>query len=86
MWVFVKKCPLVGTLMVQDTAPKISWLSTVAAKYMKTFGSVISGYDPRVRPWYTPVVNQKKPCGRQFTPMPMNAKRSPVSTCAHFWR
>lgn len=68
------------TLMVQDDRTQDQLVIYRGSKISEDIRSVISGYDPRVRPWYTPVVNQKKPSGRPFTPMPMNAKRSP---CQH---
>ncbi len=48
------------TLMVQDDRTQDQLVIYRGSKISEDIRSVISGYDPRVRPWYTPVVNQKK--------------------------
>lgn len=65
------------TLMVQDERTNDQLVIYRGSKISEDIRSVISGYDPRVCPWYTPVATQKRLYGRQFMPMQMNAKRSP---------
>ncbi|WP_122054408.1 EAL domain-containing protein [Vibrio sp. Evd11] len=48
------------TLMVQDDRTQDQLVIYRGSKISEDIRSVISEYDPRVRPWYTPVVNQKK--------------------------
>ena len=48
------------TLMVQDERTSDQLVIYRGSKISEDIRSVISGYDPRVRPWYTPVATQKK--------------------------
>ncbi len=48
------------TLMVQDDRTQNQLVIYRGSQISDDIRSVISGYDPRVRPWYTPVANQKK--------------------------
>ncbi|ARP39551.1 EAL domain-containing protein [Vibrio syngnathi] len=48
------------TLMVQDERTSDQLVIYRGSKISEDIRSVISGYDPRVRPWYTPVSTQKK--------------------------
>ncbi|MFA0265663.1 EAL domain-containing protein [Vibrio cyclitrophicus] len=47
------------TLMVQDDRTQDQLVIYRGSTISEDIRSVISGYDPRIRPWYTPVVNQK---------------------------
>ncbi|MGR5336317.1 EAL domain-containing protein [Vibrio gigantis] len=49
------------TLMVQDERTNDQLVIYRGSKISEDIRSVISGYDPRTRPWYTPVATQKKP-------------------------
>lgn len=49
------------TLMVQDERTNDQLVIYRGSKISEDIRSVISGYDPRIRPWYTPVATQKKP-------------------------
>ena len=49
------------TLMVQDERTNDQLVIYRGSKISEGIRSVISGYDPRIRPWYTPVATQKKP-------------------------
>ncbi|WP_060983238.1 bifunctional diguanylate cyclase/phosphodiesterase [Vibrio splendidus] len=48
------------TLMVQDERTNDQLVIYRGSKISEDIRSVISGYDPRIRPWYTPVATQKK--------------------------
>ncbi|MGF1743892.1 EAL domain-containing protein [Vibrio minamisatsumaniensis] len=48
------------TLMVQDERTNDQLVIYRGSKISEDIRSVISDYDPRVRPWYTPVVAEKK--------------------------
>lgn len=48
------------TLMVQDDRTQDQLVIYRGSKISDDIRSVISGYDPRVRPWYRPVVNTKE--------------------------
>ncbi|MEZ9702578.1 EAL domain-containing protein [Vibrio sp. 10N.261.46.E12] len=48
------------TLMVQDERTNDQLVIYRDSEISEDIRSVISGYDPRVRPWYTPVATQKK--------------------------
>lgn len=48
------------TLMVQDGRTNDQLVIYRGSKISEDIRSVISGYDPRIRPWYTPVATQKK--------------------------
>ncbi|MEC7309974.1 EAL domain-containing protein [Vibrio crassostreae] len=49
------------TLMAQDERTNDQLVIYRGSKISEDIRSVISGYDPRTRPWYTPVATQKKP-------------------------
>ncbi|MFA0033239.1 EAL domain-containing protein [Vibrio sp. 10N.261.49.A12] len=49
------------TLMVQDERTNDQLVIYRGSKISEDIRSVISGYDPRIRPWYTPIATQKKP-------------------------
>ena len=49
------------TLMVQDDRTQNQLVIYRGGKISDDIRSVISNYDPRVRPWYTPVAHQTKP-------------------------
>ncbi|MGF1853405.1 EAL domain-containing protein [Vibrio satsumensis] len=49
------------TLMTQDERTNDQLVIYRGSKISEDIRSVISGYDPRTRPWYTPVATQKKP-------------------------
>ncbi|UPR52266.1 EAL domain-containing protein [Vibrio cyclitrophicus] len=48
------------TLMVQDERTNDQLVIYRGSNISEDIRSVISGYDPRIRPWYTPVATQKK--------------------------
>ncbi|MGR5001155.1 EAL domain-containing protein [Vibrio celticus] len=48
------------TLMVQDERTNDQLVIYRGSKISEDIRSVISGYDPRIRPWYTPVATQKR--------------------------
>ncbi|PMM19897.1 diguanylate cyclase [Vibrio splendidus] len=48
------------TLMVQDERTNDQLVISRGSKISEDIRTVISAYDPRVRPWYTPVVAQNK--------------------------
>ena len=50
------------TLMVQDDRTQNQLVIYRGGKISDDIRSVISNYDPRVRPWYTPVAHQTKAC------------------------
>ncbi|MFA0402923.1 EAL domain-containing protein [Vibrio sp. 10N.222.52.C12] len=49
------------TLMVQDERTNDQLVIYRGSKISEDIRSVISGYDPRIRLWYTPIATQKKP-------------------------
>ncbi|MEZ9908482.1 EAL domain-containing protein [Vibrio sp. 10N.261.51.A3] len=49
------------TLMMQDERTNDQLVIYRGSKISEDIRSVISGYDPRIRPWYTPIATQKKP-------------------------
>ena len=49
------------SLMLQDDRTQNQLIIYRGSEISKDIRSVISNYDPRVRPWYTPVAHQTKP-------------------------